>query len=175
WKTINKQVDVWAFGCVLFEMLTGKRAFHANTLRETATLVLETEPNWSLLNHVPPRVFTLVQRCLEKDRQIRLHDIADARIEIDHVLDGKTEVRRPEAPVSAKNSKTQWLLAGVLFVCGAVVASAWWRDKALPAAYPAVRFTIPVSQTNSITQISISPNGRKIAYVAGNDQGIRII
>jgi len=175
WKTINKQVDVWAFGCVLFEMLTGKRPFPANTLRETATLVLETEPNWSLLKHVPPRVFNLVQRCLEKDRQSRLHDIADARIEIDHVLDDKTDLRRPEGPVSAKKSKTQWLLAGVLVVGGAVLASAWWRDKGSPAGDRAVRFTIPVSQTNSITQISISPNGRKIAYVAGNDQGIRII
>src|SRR5262249_16838209 len=105
WKTINKQVDVWAFGCVLFEILTGRGGFHAKTLRETATLVLETEPNWSLLKHVPPRVFYLVKRCLEKDRRIRLHDIADARIELDYVLDGKTDLRKSEAAVSPKNSK----------------------------------------------------------------------
>ena len=175
WKTINKQVDVWAFGCVLFEMLTGIYTFQANTLRETATLILETEPDWSLLRTRQSRLVDLVRRCSEKDRKIRLHDIADARIEIDRLLQGKSVPKEPVAQATPKSSKQRWALAALFFVFGGIAALALWPRDPLPVAFPPVRFSIPVAQTNSITQVSVSPNGRKIAYVAGNAQGVRVI
>ena len=175
WKTITKQVDVWAFGCVMFEMLTGAYAFQANTLRETATLILEAEPQWSLLRDAPPRLVDLVRRCLEKDRRVRLHDIADARIEIDRILQGKTTPKEPDAHAGVGSPKRRWALAALFFVLGAAAAAALWPRSSQPEVFPAVRFSIPVSQTNSITQVSVSPDGRKIAYVAGNDQGERIV
>jgi serine/threonine protein kinase len=177
WKTINKQVDVWGLGCVLFEMLTGKCAFQAATLQETATLVLETQPDWTLLNHVPPELLNLIQRCLQKDRKIRLHDIADARIEIDQVLGERSTRRRSDAAAATRSMPSRWRIPATLLVVASFIGWIWAvrQPSPAPASFPAVRFTIPVTQTNSITQISVSPNGRKIAYVAGSGQGTRII
>jgi serine/threonine protein kinase len=175
WKNINKQVDIWAFGCVLFEMLAGTYIFQAGTLRETATQVLESEPDWSRLKHAPPELADLVRRCLEKDRRIRLHDIADARIEIDRLLGNKPIPTVPEAEAFRRNSKWLWVLAAGLFFVGAFLLLFAFRREAVHEPLPTVRFSIPVSRTNSITQISVSPDGRKIAYVAGNALGGRII
>ena len=83
-QAVDKRTDVWAFGCVLFEMLSGQRAFGGDTITDTLARVLEREPEWeSLPSDTPPSVRNLLRRCLRKDPEKRLHDIADARIEID--------------------------------------------------------------------------------------------
>ena len=174
WKTINKQVDVWAFGCVLFEMLTGKYAFPAETLRETATLILETEPDWSLLGSASPVLVKLIQRCLEKDRRKRLHDIADARVEIDAAANVKAVEAVKPLPAGKKSAR-QWVLASLFFAVGMLAAFFLWKPTNESAVFPPVHFSIPVAQTNSITQVSVSPDGRQIAYVAGNNGDVRKI
>jgi serine/threonine protein kinase len=175
WKTLNKQVDVWAFGCLLFEMLTARNPFQADTLRETATLVLESEPDWMLLGRVPTELQALIKRCLQKDRTLRLHDIADARIEIDQLHGEKFDRKEPERASRVHRPKRSWLIAAGCFLLGALAALALLQPGPPPMRFPLVQFSIPVSQTNSITQISISPNGRKIAYIAGDQQGVRIL
>ena len=81
-KTVDKQSDIWSFGVVLFEMLTGHRLFTGETVSHVLASVLKTEPDWSLLpSGVPASLLRLLRRCLERDRRNRLHDVADARLE----------------------------------------------------------------------------------------------
>jgi serine/threonine protein kinase len=84
---VDKRTDIWAFGCVLFEMLTGCGAFAADTGCDSLVKVVREEPDWSTLPPATPEVIRrLIQRCLRKDAAQRLHDIADARIEVDDAL-----------------------------------------------------------------------------------------
>jgi TolB-like protein len=86
-QELDKRADIWSFGCLLYEILSGRGAFHADTLSDTLVAVLEREPDWDALPATtPPPVRTLVQRCLQKDRSRRLHEIADARIELEDAL-----------------------------------------------------------------------------------------
>jgi len=86
-KLLDKRTDIWAFGCVLYELLTGRASFAGETLSDTIAAVLDREPDWKLLPATTPLgVQRLLQRCLQKDPQQRLHDIADARIELDEAL-----------------------------------------------------------------------------------------
>ena len=83
-QAIDKRTDIWAFGCVLFEMLAGRRAFPGDTMSDTLVSILERDPDWAELPPATPAaVRTLLDRCLRKDPANRLHDIADARIELD--------------------------------------------------------------------------------------------
>src|SRR5271170_5854032 len=88
-KPVDRRADIWAFGCVLYEMLTGKMAFRGETVTDTLAAVIKEEPDWSQLPSATPlRVRVLLQRCLQKDPKQRLRDIGDARISIDEVLAG---------------------------------------------------------------------------------------
>src|SRR5258706_2196481 len=77
---VDKRTDIWAFGCVLYELLTGKRAFRGETLQNTVQAILESEPDWSVLPpKTPPKIIELLKRCLQKDIKLRVQDIGDAR------------------------------------------------------------------------------------------------
>ena len=83
-KPVDKRTDIWAFGCVLYEMLTGQPTFARETATETLAAIIERDPEWKALPHAtPPAIVRLLRRCLEKDPRRRLHDVADVRIEID--------------------------------------------------------------------------------------------
>jgi serine/threonine protein kinase len=86
-KPVDKRADVWAFGCVLYEMLTGRRAFAGDDVSETLARVIEREPDWNALNATaPPTIARLVRRCLQKNPHDRLRDIGDARLELREAL-----------------------------------------------------------------------------------------
>jgi eukaryotic-like serine/threonine-protein kinase len=114
-RAADRKSDIWAFGCVFYEMLTGKRAFDGEDVSETMAAVIRAEPDWSRLPaSTPPHVRTLLRRCLQKDPRKRLPDIGAARLELD---DEQVETMPPTAP--------------------AVVARPWWR-RALPAVCSAI-------------------------------------
>jgi eukaryotic-like serine/threonine-protein kinase len=83
-KAVDKRTDIWAFGCVLYEMLTGHRAFGGDTTSDTIAAILEREPDWSALPPItPPQLRRLIECCLEKDPKERRRDIGDVRIDLD--------------------------------------------------------------------------------------------
>ena len=93
-QAVDKRTDIWAFGCVLYEMLTGRAAFAGETLTDTLAAILEREPDWSALpGTTPASVRRLLQRCLEKDAKRRLDDIGDARVELDDALEAERAPR----------------------------------------------------------------------------------
>ena len=112
-SSVDKRADVWAFGCVIYEMLTGRAAFPGDTITETLAAVLERDPDWSLLPaSTPPAIHRLLRRSLQKDPRRRLRDVADARLEIDDVGSGTS----PEpAPVGGRRSARGATVLGVGF------------------------------------------------------------
>ena len=149
---VDKRTDIWAFGCVLFEMLTGSGAFAAGTASDSLARVIEREPDWSRLPpNLPDSIGRLVHRCLQKDPADRLHDIADARIEITDALPAPSRASAqqpahvaPEpvvvaAPAAQRSSGLVWdwrvWLAIAVTVVGALAAGGvWWSGRrAIPA------------------------------------------
>ncbi len=105
-KSVDKRTDIWAFGCVLYELLAGKHAFPGEDTTEILAAVVKTEPDWTLLPQATPQVIRiLLKRCLQKDRALRLRDAGDARIEIIEALSAPSSMS-PESAAAAKGVRS---------------------------------------------------------------------
>jgi eukaryotic-like serine/threonine-protein kinase len=124
-KPVDRQTDIWAFGCVLYEMFTGQAAFAGETISDTIARLLEREPDWQALSaSTPVKIRDLLRRCLEKDQQRRLRDISDARIEIE---DASTAQRRQGRVMKLP------VAAATLAVVGLAAATLYFTRTAAPA------------------------------------------
>ena len=136
---LDKRTDIWSFGCVLFEMLTGARAFAGDGVSETLASILRSEPEWAALPAAAPRAIRrLLRRCLEKDSRARLHDIADARIEMTAPSEESDQPpsTRAAAP-DRRRERLAWIAAGVMTLAGGTrsfVTSARRRPSARRSA-----------------------------------------
>jgi eukaryotic-like serine/threonine-protein kinase len=176
-KPLDKRSDIWAFGCVLYEMLTARRPFVGEDVTDVMAAILAREPDLTALPATtPPVIRRLLQRCLQKDRSERLRDIGDARIEIRDAL-----ARADPQDVVTHVSPTErhgrsWV--AVLAVTGAVAviaaAAAAWLFRPPPAPAAEVRLEITTPPTTVPTSIAISPAGRTVAFVATSDAQSRL-
>ena len=174
-EPVDKRTDIWAFGCVLYEMLTGRRAFAGVSLTDTLAHVIEREPDWRALPEATPEVVRrLLERCLRKDVRRRLRDIADARIEIDDVIAAPTD-RAPGVPARRGRDRSR-RLAAIGWIAAIVLASAvgitwrllvndyFWRNQ-LADARP-VRLT---DFEGEEVDAAISPDGKFIVFLSNRD------
>jgi Tol biopolymer transport system component len=177
-KPVDKRTDIWAFGCVLYEMLAGRKAFERETVSDTMAAVLEHDPPWQRLPAaMPPNVRRVLQRCLEKDVHKRLRDAGDARIELDEALRGGTPgavARR--APVLSR--AVPWFAAVIIVT---VLAAAFYMPRfrtpdggSGPPAPPRMKFGQMTSQSGVEWFPSLSPDGKWVVY-AGEGTGNRDI
>ena len=182
-KPVGKRGDIWAFGCVLYECLSGRRAFQGETITETVAAILKTEPDWALLSvETPPFVRSLLRRCLQKDPNLRLRDIGDARVEMREGLSEPPEL----IPVSQRFSLLRLMSMGaailvVGFLSGMAVMK-YFRPAASPTSQPVVRFPVRLEpgcwldgarnpppngfDNPTRTAMAISSDGRFIVYSA---------
>ena len=177
-RPVDKRTDIWAFACVVYEMLAGRSAFAGADLSETLARVLERDPDWTALPcSTPPGVLRVLRRCLRRDLEDRLHDIADVRIELEEA----GHANEPEAAARMPGSRR--LLVGAAIVAGVVViaaavglATARWADSGRPP--PPVWFSILPphgSRTAFPSPPALSPDGRQIAFSAPDQSGNRVL
>ena len=179
-KSAGKRADIWAFGCVLYQTLTGKPAFGRDTLADTLTSILEQEPNWDLLpGTTPESIRRLMKRCLAKDLAERLQHIGDARIEIDETIrtpSARLAGAAAEAPVSRLR-----LAAGLVIgiALGAVAAGlAVWSFGPAATPSPEVQFSIQLPPNGLLglgggASVDVSRDGERFVFVVregGNQQ-----
>ena len=165
---VDKRTDIWALGCVIYEMLSGKQAFAGDNVSDTIAAILRGEPQWSALpSTTPGRIRVMLERCLQKDSRQRLRDAGDARIEIDDA--GAGEAATPSAP--RRVTPVAMVLA---LLVGAVFATAlWWIFRGISAETRSplhLSFALPyptstILDINAGHRMAISPDGKKIVYV----------
>ena len=184
-KPVDRRADVWAFGTVLFEMLTGRRAFAGDDISETLASVLrETPAIDSIPKEAPPSIRRLLRRCLEKDRAKRLDSMAAARFEIDDAMSGESSATLASgvalAPPPSRGRLSTAAVIALIAVVAALSAGLAWFLKPAPPAPPAVvtRFSsqLPDGQAFSRTGrrfVAVSADGSMLAYIANNQIYLR--
>jgi len=170
-RAADKRSDVWGFGCVLYEMLAGRRAFDGEDVSDVLATVLKSEPDWSAFpSEVPPRVVDVIKRCLAKDRRQRIPDVSVIRFFLNEPLAAAPAVA---VAVPSRKRSLARVVAGATTL--ALIAAAigagimWWRTRSAPPQ--PVRFTLspnapPLAATVDRT-VAITPDGRRLVYVVG--------
>jgi serine/threonine protein kinase len=157
-QTVDKRTDIWAFGCVLFEMVSGRQPFAGATLSDTIAAILQREPAWETLpRSIPAKIHHLLRRCLQKDPSRRLRDIGDARVEIEDALADRDH--RPRAA-------TAWKIASVVALAAGVSVAFWLRPER-PAQSDRATWIQLTRFPDSVTQPALSPDGRMLTFVRG--------
>ena len=173
-EALDKRTDIWAFGCVLYEMITGRTAFARQTISDTIAAILDRELDWDSVRALAPApLWQMVRHCLAKDPRNRLRDIGDARLRIDDILSSPVAV----APVPAVKGKSVWLRAsaalGVVMLASAALA--WYfTGRSVSVALPAqftLSFAGQVPDVAVRTTPSPSPDGRQFVFIGAGENG----
>jgi serine/threonine-protein kinase len=194
-RTVDKRADIWAFGCVLYEMLTGRRVFDNDEVSDTLALVLTKDPDWNALPAAtPPAIRRLLRRCLVKDRTARLPDIGSARLDLD---EARTELSAPTIDTSAAKPSgaratplTAWAVATATLAAFAALV-AWTVMRAPQASQPVTRTLLGVGPAERLlsgfqldtsmgrgrpseTAMAFSPDGRSLVFSAEREGRVQL-
>jgi eukaryotic-like serine/threonine-protein kinase len=180
-KSLDRRTDIWAFGCMFFEALTGKPPFASETISDTLAAVLREEPDWRTLSHAPMAIQRLIKRCLRKDPASRLHDIADAELEIEDAVAESAPLVVPvpgREPYRVSRKKTLTGGATALVAALAIVGAGFWlgRQRQVGEQRHVTRLTmsLPGGQQiarGSLAPMSVSPDGSRLVYAAIQREG----
>jgi eukaryotic-like serine/threonine-protein kinase len=163
--SIDRRADIWAFGCILYEMLTGVRAFNGRDVPSTLDLITTRDPDWTRLPaDTPASLHRLLRRCLEKDRRRRLAHIADARLEID-----EAEAERATAPAGAavvprRRRAALLVAAAVVLIISSAIAG--WRSGRQTSNESALVTRLAIPILGNIDQPAVSADGSQVAFVS---------
>ena len=176
-KAIDRGADLWAFGAVLFEMLTGKKAFTGETVTDVLAAIVTREPDWAALpKDTPAPIIRLLRRCLERDRRRRLSDAAEARFQIEEVLNGDTGTTAAAPGLAADRSRRlpSWLPWGLFaLACLALGALGFSLPRQQP---PVARYNLDTPPRTLVSSalrpaVAISPDGNAVVFV-GSAAGV---
>ncbi len=183
-KPTDRRADIWAFGVVLYEMLSARKAFEGETVSDVLASVIKSEPDWNALPaDTPPRISELIRRCLNKDPKQRLQAIGDARITIEETLSGTgvspVTDHGPEAHATTSARRAlPWAIAGVLAVAlAAVSVFSFLGTKPLPKRVRHLSIAIPSDLTISssvLPDIALSPDGTDLVFSAGKNGKVQL-
>ena len=164
-RPADKRSDIWAFGCVLYEMLTGKRAFEGEDVSDTLASVLKGEPEWTALPpKTPPAIHRLLRRCLVKDRARRLSDAGVARLEIDDAPIEAAAIHHATSKAVGRFERIAWAVGLIATV---VVVTLLGSLRRTPPSTPEMRFEITTTPpTTSSSSFAIAPSGQLLVYTA---------
>jgi Tol biopolymer transport system component len=169
-RAVDRRADIWAFGVILYEILTGRRAFEGDDISVTLASVIKEDVRWDALPaDLPGSIRRVLRRCLEKDPRKRLSAIADARLELDEKEPASASAMPAAAPARASLVSRLWPAAAVFVVTAALAAVFWPSTPALPAAPTRLSFLSPPGQEmypDSVA-VTISPDGTMVAFIAG--------
>ena len=170
-RNVDFRCDIWAFGCVLYEMLAGKQAFAGETVVEILSAILRTDPNWTALpNTTPHAVHSLLKRCLQKERNRRMRDITDARFQIEEALTEPARSVVAIPPVRKSRERLVWI-AGMLVL---ILSMAFLYIDRAPAGAAEMRLEISTPPSYDPNSFAISPDGRKLVFQAAVDGKVQL-
>jgi serine/threonine protein kinase len=182
-KSVDRRTDIWAFGCVFFEMLAGKRPFEGETVSDALAAVIRAEPEWSLLPaNTPQTIRNLLQRCLKKDPRQRLQAIGDARIAIEEVLSGASQDLPSAVEIRTVDWRRAlpWAVATAAVILAALFAAKYFTRK--PQLLPAIvsQITSPPNTKFVFTGINpgppiLSPDGEWLVFSAVGSDGRQLL
>jgi serine/threonine protein kinase/Tol biopolymer transport system component len=168
-QAVDKRADIWAFGVVLWQMLTGRRLFDGDTVSDILASVLKEEPDLDLLpDTTPTSIRRLLRRCLQKDPKTRLHDIADARLELTDDMDDEAVIDQPSSGTQPRTGRATvpWLVAVIAL---AFATWAWIASKGAPDSHQRIVASIPPPAGTEFlvsSSFAVSPDGVKLVYGA---------
>jgi serine/threonine protein kinase len=169
-KSVDKRADIWAFGCILYECLSGKKVFEGETVTETLASVIKENPDWNALPATTPQnILFVLRRCLEKDKSRRFRDAADVQIELEETNENREAVA---------HGKSSWLWKGVtaVFILAFAVLSFFYFREKPPSPKVRVRFNISLPEGLSLSPtggFAVSPDGKYLAFPATDSDGVQ--
>jgi eukaryotic-like serine/threonine-protein kinase len=170
-RPVDARTDIWALGCVFYEILAGKKAFGGETLSDQVAAVLRTEPDWSSLpEETPRRLITIIRNCLQKNPKERFHSAADIRIQLEDI------VAEPEIPIAVRPNRWRLAVMAAAVIIGiALVFLAFAGRDSKPTSPVWLSIPPPLYGFGNSPEPAVSPDGKQIAFIAPNENGTVVL